>query len=110
MRARQRNLYVKRSVRRVDCRCTAQQSTAHDGVCVNIVFGRKSKVNRLFAVYFLNCHELVIVSVDTDRPFRIHKVKNLGFCLQNTVPASEKFQMALTDICHHANIRLYHLA
>ena len=67
-------------------------------------------MNRPFAVYFLNRHELVIVSVDTDRSFRIHKVKDLGFCLQNTVPASEKFQMALTDIGHHADIRLYHLA
>ena len=67
-------------------------------------------MNRLFAVYFFNRHEFIVVSVDADRPLRIHKVKNLGFRFQNTVPASEKFQMALTDICHHADIRLYHLA
>ena len=95
----------------MDCRCTAQQSTAYDGVCVNIVFGRKSEVNRLFAVYFPS----IVMSLSSSPltqtvPSGFIKSKISDFAFKNTVPASKKFQMALTDICHHADIRLYHLA
>ena len=42
-------------------------------------------------------------------PVRTQKIKNFGFCVQHAVTVSQKFQMALANVCDHACIRLCNL-
>ena len=55
---------------------------------------------------FFYCAKLVIIAVKNDISVRLHRRKDLCFCLQNSVSVSKIFQMAGSDICNDTGFRL----
>ena len=62
--------------------------------------------HRLSSLHLPNRRKHVVVPVQHGAAVFLHEVKDLRFCLQDAFPASQKLQMALADIGHHADIRL----
>ena len=93
---------------------TSEQALLPDFFCVHAVFPcrlsvrdiRNSIQERRFSLHLRDGGKHIIVSVQDGAPVLPHMLKDLRFCFQDALPASQKLQMALADIGHHTDVRL----
>ena len=108
MLTRQRDIGMHQHIPHMNIRTASQQSTILNMICPDGIIFVHTKSYRCFAVNVMNCCQLIIITIDNHCSFRIHEVKNLGFCPKNAISVNKIFQMTLPDIRHHTDIRSGH--